>query len=169
MYICKYKTPSAFSDMYLSSDGTYLTGLWFEGSKDAKKHEKFYTTKELPIFDETKKWLDIYFNGKDPDFTPKYKIENLTEFRKMVIDIMKKIPYGELITYNDIAKEIATKREIKKMSAQAVGNAVGWNPICLIIPCHRVIGSNNSLTGYGGGLNNKENLLRLEKSKFKND
>lgn len=168
MYICKYKTPSSFSDIYLSSDGKYLTGLWFEESKDTQKHENSYITKELPIFDETKKWLDIYFSGKDPDFTPKYTIENLTEFRKMVIDIVKKIPYGKIITYNDIAKKIAIKKDIKKMSAQAVGHAVGQNPICLIIPCHRVIGSNNSLTGYGGGLNNKKNLLQLEKSKSKN-
>ena len=95
---------------------------------------------------------------------PKYKIENLTTFRKEVINIMNKIPYGETITYNDISKTIARNRGIQRMSAQAVGGAVGWNPICIIIPCHRVVGSNGSLTGYGGGIKNKVALLELEKN-----
>ena len=116
----------------------------------------------MPIFKETSKWLDIYFSGKDPDFTPKYKINNLTQFRKEVIDIMNTIPFGEVLTYNDIAEIIAKHRKINKMYAQAVGGAVGWNPICIIIPCHRVVGTNGSLTGYGGGINNKVSLLRLE-------
>ena len=119
----------------------------------------------MPIFDETKKWLDIYFSGKNPDFTPKYKIENLTPFRKQVIGIMNEIPYGKTITYNDIAKEIAKSKGIERMSAQAVGGAVGWNPICIIIPCHRVIGSDGSLTGYGGGINNKIKLLEIERQR----
>lgn len=106
----------------------------------------------MNIFDEVTRWLDIYFSGKNPDFIPKYKIQNLTPFRKLVIDSMIKIPYGETITYNDIAKTIARKKGIKKMSAQAVGGTVGWNPICIIIPCHRVVGSNDNLTGYGGGI-----------------
>lgn len=120
--------------------------------------------KNLEIFRETSKWLDCYFNGKIPDFAPKYKIENLTPFRKEVIDIMNTIEYGKTLTYNDIAKIIAEKKGMKKMSAQAVGGAVGWNPICIIIPCHRVIGSNGNLTGYGGGINNKVALLALEKN-----
>jgi len=82
----------------------------------------------------------------------------------MVIDIMNKIPYGKVVTYNDIAKEIAKIKGLNKMSAQAVGGAVGWNPICIIIPCHRVVGSNGSLTGYGGGIKNKIKLLELEKN-----
>ena len=86
----------------------------------------------------------MYFKGKNPNFTPKLKVENLTPFRKQVIDIMNKIPYGKVTTYNDIAKEIAKKNKIKKMSAQAVGGAVGWDPICIIIPCHRVVGANNN-------------------------
>lgn len=118
----------------------------------------------MPIFDKTSKWLDIYFSGQEPDFTPEYKIENLTPFRKQVIDIMNKIPYGKTITYNDIAKEIAKSKGIEKMSAQAVGGAVGWNPICIIIPCHRVVGTNGSLVGYGGGINNKIKLLEIEKN-----
>ena len=99
-----------------------------------------------------------------PEFTPKYKINNITDFRKEVIDIMNLIPFGETITYNDIAETIAKKRRIKKMSAQAVGGAVGSNPICIIIPCHRVVGKNGKLTGYGGGIKNKEILLEHEQN-----
>ena len=112
-----YKTKNGLSDIILNSDGEYLTGLWFEGSKDSIKHDENAKEKELEIFKETKKWLDIYFSGEVPEFTPKYKINNITDFRKEVIDIMNLIPFGETITYNDIAKEIAKKRGIKKMSA----------------------------------------------------
>lgn len=164
MFIQKYETPNDYSNMFMSSDGTFLTGLWFEESKDTLKHPSDFKENNLPIFDETRKWLDIYFSGEKPQFIPKYKINNLTPFRKQVIDIMTEIPYGKLISYNDIAKEIAKKNGIEKMSAQAVGGAVGWNPICLIIPCHRVIGANGNLTGYGGGIQNKIKLLELEKN-----
>ena len=162
MYKWKYNTPEGFTNIYMNSDGEYLTELWFEGSRDSSKHTLECEEKELPIFKETSKWLDIYFLGKNPDFTPKYKIENITPFRKEVIDIMNTIPYGKTITYNDISKIIATNRGINKMSSQAVGGAVGWNPICIIIPCHRVVGTNGSLTGYGGGIQNKVSLLKLE-------
>lgn len=162
MYKSTYKTPEGFTNIYMNSDGEYLTGLWFEGSRDSTKHTIECEEKELQIFKETAKWLDIYFSGRNPNFTPKYKINNLTPFRKDVIDIMNTIPFGNVITYNDIAEIIAKNRKIDKMSAQAVGGAVGWNPICIIIPCHRVIGTNGSLTGYGGGINNKVSLLKLE-------
>lgn len=167
MYKKGYDSP--LGKIYMRSDGKYLTGLWFESSRDARKHKYNYEEKELPIFEQTTKWLDIYFSGKNPDFIPEYKIENVTPFRQQVIDIMNKIPYGKTITYNDIAKEIAKNQGIEKMSAQAVGGAVGWNPICIIIPCHRVVGTNGSLTGYGGGIKNKIGLLEIEKvdmSKF---
>lgn len=118
--------------------------------------------RKITYFEETCKWLDTYFSGKEPDFTPKYKVNNLTDFRKEVIEIMNTIPFGETITYNDIAKIIAKRHGIKRMSAQAVGGAVGWNPICIIIPCHRVIGANRALTGYGGGIKNKLSLLKNE-------
>ena len=163
-YKYKYKTPNGFSNMLMNSNGKDLTGLWFEGSRDALKHEIDCEEKDLPIFKETSKWLDIYFSGKVPDFIPKYKLENLTSFRKEVIDIMNKIPYGKTITYKDISKIIAKNRSIVKMTSQAVGGAVGWNPICIIIPCHRVIGTNGSLTGYSGGMKNKIALLTHEKS-----
>ena len=159
-----YETPDGFDNLIMNGDGEYLTGLWFSGSRDSSKHIDNCEEKELPIFKETCKWLDIYFSGKMPDFTPKYKINNLTPFREEVIDIMNSIPFGETQTYNDIAKIIAEKRGLKKMSAQAVGGAVGWNPICIIVPCHRVVGSNGSLTGYGGGIKNKTALLTLEQN-----
>ena len=162
IYKYKYQTPNGFSDMLMNSDGQYLTGLWFEGSRDFYKHEINCEEKKLPIFKETIKWLDIYFSGEEPDFTPEYKINNLTPFRREVVDIMNNIPFGKTLTYNDISKNIAKNRGIKRMSAQAVGGAVGWNPICIIIPCHRVVGANGSLTGYGGGIKNKAELLKLE-------
>lgn len=163
VYKWLYKTPDGFDDMIMNSDGEYLTGLWFTKSKDSSKHITNCEEKNLLIFKETSKWLDIYFSGKNPDFIPKYKINNLTSFRQEVINIMDTISYGSTITYNDISKIIAQKRGIKRMSSQAVGGAVGWNPICIIIPCHRVVGTNGSLTGYGGGINNKVALLTLEK------
>lgn len=146
----------------LTSDGKYLTGLWFANSADDKKFKQDYEEKDLEIFNETQKWLNIYFNGDNPNFTPPYKLDNLTQFQKMVTDIVLEIPYGEVITYKDIAMQIAKQKQISKMSAQAVGHAVGFNPICLIIPCHRVIGQNNNLTGYGGGIDNKIKLLAIE-------
>lgn len=162
MYKCMYKTPSNFSDMIMCSDGEYLTGLWFVGSNDDLKHTGDMGNKNLPIFEEVRTWLDIYFSGKNSSFTPKYKINDLTPFREEVFDIMNSISYGDVLTYNDIAKKIAKKRGIEKMSSQAVGGAVGWNPICIIVPCHRVVGANGNLTGYAGGINNKIELLKLE-------
>lgn len=162
-YKQRYKTPEGLSDMIMNSDGEYLTGLWFKDSRDSSKHVIDCEEKGLEIFRKTSKWLDIYFQGKEPNFTPKYKINNITPFRQEVIDIMNSIEYGETLTYNDISKIIAKKRGIKRMSSQAVGGAVGWNPICIIIPCHRVVGTNGSLTGYGGGIKNKVELLKIEK------
>lgn len=153
---------SSFNRIYLSSDGQYLTGLWFEGSRDEVKHEKNFIDQELPIFEQTKKWLDIYFSGKEPSFVPTYRLEHVTPFRQLVIDQMLQIPFGKVVTYRDIAENIAKIKGVDKMSAQAVGGAVGWNPICILIPCHRVVGSNGSLTGYGGGIANKIKLLENE-------
>ena len=106
---------------------------------------------------------DICFAGKIPNFAPKYRLENATSFRKSVLEKLVKIPYGKTTTYGEISKEIAKVKGLSKMSAQAVVGAVGWNSICLIIPCHRVIGSSGQLVGYGGGIKNKEELLKLEK------
>ena len=178
-YKCFYKTPEGFSDIWINSDGKELTGLWFDGTKDEVKHshrcEGDYTEIQSPhfsdglseaglkIFDDTKRWLDIYFSGQEPDFTPDYKINNATPFRLEVIKHMLEIPYGKTVTYGSIAEKIAAAHGIKKMSSRAVGGAVGWNPIGIIIPCHRVIGAGGSLTGYGGGIENKISLLKLER------
>ena len=163
MYIDYYKTPNKFDDIVLSSDGNVLTGLWFKNSSDKNMHINNYQRKDLEIFKQTKKWLDIYFSGNNPDFDIEYRIDYLTPFKEEVLSIIKSIPYGKTITYGDIAKIISNKRGIKKMSSQAVGQAVKSNPICLIVPCHRVIGINNKMVGYVGGINNKINLLELEK------
>lgn len=158
----RYKTPDGFDDILMNSDGEVLTGLWFEHSSDEKKHDLRGTEKDCGVFGETCRWLDIYFSGRIPDFTPPYRIENSTPFRNEVITEMLKIPFGKTVTYGEIAAEIARRHGIKKMSARAVGGAVGWNPMCIIIPCHRVIGSNGKLTGYGDGIKNKIALLELE-------
>lgn len=160
IYTKIYQSP--LGKITLNSDGENLTAVCFEDGKDYGRYIKTSEEKDLPIFDETIKWLDIYFSGRDPGFTPKYKRKDITPFRQEIIDELLKIPYGQVVTYNDISKTIAKKRGLELMSAQAVGGAVGWNPICIIIPCHRVVGTNNSLTGYGGGINNKLKLLELE-------
>ena len=160
IYSKKYQSPLGI--ITLNSDGENLTAVCFEDGKDYMRYIKECEEKELPIFDETIRWLDIYFQGRNPGFIPKYKRDDITPFRQEIIDEMLKIPYGQTITYNDIAKAIAKERGLERMSAQAVGGAVGWNPICIIIPCHRVVGTNGSLTGYGGGIDNKLKLLELE-------
>lgn len=115
----------------------------------------------MPVFDQTDQWLDIYFRGQEPDFTPPLSME-ATPFRRSVWEIMLRIPYGQTMTYGAIAREIAAQRGIERMSAHAVGSAVSHNPISLIIPCHRVVGTNGSLTGYAGGIDKKVRLLTLE-------
>ena len=163
-YIWKYKTPEGFDDLVMSGDGEALTGLRFAGSRDAVRRGEAVELREAPVFRETCRWLDEYFAGRDPGFTPNYRIEDLTEFRKDVIDELKRIPFGATVSYGDIAKAISKKRGGAKVSARAVGGAVGWNPIGIIIPCHRVIGADGALTGYGGGLSNKVSLLTHERT-----
>ena len=161
-YIWKYKTPEGFDDLVMSGDGGALTGLRFAGPRDSLRRGAAVELRETPVFRETCRWLDEYFAGRDPGFTPNYRIEDLTEFRKEVIDELKRIPFGATVSYGDIAKAISKKHGGAKVSARAVGGAVGWNPICIIIPCHRVVGASGSLTGYGGGIRNKITLLSLE-------
>ena len=159
-YIHHYE--SILGTITMASDGETLIGLWFDGQKyfaDCLENE--YEEKMLPIFEQTDKWLNIYFSGKQPDFTPPLTMKT-TEFRKAVWDIMLSIPYGKTMTYGEIADRIAKQKGLKKMSAQAVGGAVGHNSISLIIPCHRVVGTNGSLTGYAGGIAKKIKLLELE-------
>ena len=159
-YKAEYISPLGLITL-LAEDGA-LTALHF-GARDrraaAPKREPFLKTP--PVLRETVRWLDIYFRGRNPGFTPNLLIRG-TPFRRAVCRIMLAIPYGETTTYGAIAERIAAERGIPRMSAQAVGGAVGANPIALIIPCHRVIGKNGSLTGYGGGLDRKAKLLELE-------
>ncbi len=167
MYSFRYKTPEGFSDLLMISEGEFLNALIFAGSGDMDKYPGECEEKMLPIFEETSEWLDIYFSGKDPGFLPKLQFTGLSDMRAEVIERMLRIPFGESVTYGQIAAEIGAKRGISKMSAQAVGGAVGSNPICIIVPCHRVLGAKGKLTGYGGGLENKKALLRLEGIEFR--
>ena len=161
-FIARYKTPDGFDDILMSSDGEALRGLWFDGSSNEAKHGEAGESSRGQIFRETCRWLDIYFSGRSPDFTPPYRIDGLTPFRREVVEEMLRIPFGATTTYGVIAATLAKRRGIAKMSARAVGGAVGWNPICLIIPCHRVMGANGAITGYGGGIHNKIALLKHE-------
>jgi len=164
-YIDYYESP--LGRITLASDGDALTGLWLDGQSglsEALKEEPKAKAREaapLPVFEETRRWLDLYFSGKDPEFTPKLAPHG-TAFRLAVWELLLSIPYGRTRSYGEIAARIADARGIEKMAAQAVGAAVGKNPISIIIPCHRVIGADGSLTGYGGGLDKKEWLLRHE-------
>ena len=152
-----YQTPPPFDNLILLSDGKVLTGLHF-----LKTPNDNFKQTELPVFKDVSRWLDIYFSGREPDFTPDFRIDNATPFRRDVLEIVRQIPFGKTVTYGDIAAEMAKKHGIEKMSAQAVGGAVGWNPIGIIVPCHRVVGAGNKLVGYGGGIENKIALLKLE-------
>ena len=146
----------------MASDEVGLTGLWFEGSKyDGDRLPAECLEHETGILLEWKRWLDLYFSGQKPDFLPRLHPEGTT-FQKSVWEILLQIPYGETISYGEIAHQLAEKRGISRMSAQAVGGAIGRNPIAIIIPCHRVVGADGSLTGYAGGLDKKIKLLELE-------
>ncbi len=160
IYTTEY--PSPLGAITLACDGEHIIGLWFNGQKYfggilPKETEQ----RAHPLFEDAKRWLDIYFSGREPDFLPPLRYDS-TPFRKAVCEIMLTIPYGKTMTYGEIAVEIAAKKGLKQMSAQAVGGAVGHNPISLMIPCHRVVGTDGSLTGYGGGINRKVKLLELE-------
>ena len=160
-YTHHYDSP--LGDILIASEGHFITGLWFEGQKYfAETLEQDHEERDLPVFEETDRWLDIYFSGSAPDFTPPLLMKT-TPFRRTVWEILLQIPFGHTMTYGEIAEKTAVKRGSKTMSAQAVGGAVGHNAISLIIPCHRVIGADGSLTGYAGGLERKRKLLEMEK------
>lgn len=187
LYRRKYSSP--LGEMTMISDGKGLTALSFRGQKydrtDAAEDVEAVSNsrrafpetggrenKSTPdngeesgacfVFDRTQEWLDIYFSGREPDFMPPLSTKG-TPFQETVWEILRKIPYGKVISYGEIARQIAEKKGIGSMSAQAVGGAVGRNPVAIIVPCHRVVGSDGKLTGYAGGLDKKEALLKLEK------
>ena len=153
---------SLLGKLLLAADKTGLTGLWFEGEKFyADSLDPEHEERDIPVFDDVRRWLDIYFSGREPDFTPPIHMIG-SDFRRSVWKLLQDIPYGETITYGALAKQIARERGLKQMSAQAVGGAVGHNEISIIVPCHRVVGSDGSLTGYAGGIQRKIGLLTLE-------
>ncbi len=148
----------------MASDGDALTGLWFEGQTHyASTMTGTEQETDLSVFSQTATWLDIYFNGRDPGFMPPLHFTG-SLFRQAVWELLLTIPYGETTTYGALAKRIAAKTDKPVPAAQAVGGAVAHNPISLIVPCHRVIGADGSLTGYAGGLDKKRWLLALEQS-----
>lgn len=171
-----YVTPDGFSNLVLSVAGGVLTDVSFVKdeadtgmAKAVTCHDVSDVSKSAQVTGETEaaislavKWLDIYFAGGRPDFLPPYELKNVTPFRQQVMDLLLAIPYGQTVTYGELAKRLAEANGRERMSAQAVGQAVGWNPIGIMIPCHRVLGTGNRLTGYAGGIVNKAALLRLE-------
>lgn len=177
-YVKEYRSPIGM--FTLASDGEHLTGLWLKGQKYfgatltngeidkrgetsvlAELGELEDSANNLPLFRHVEQWLDAYFQGKQPELSLPLAPKG-SPFRQDVWGILCEIPYGEVITYGDIAKKMAQKLGKDTMSAQAIGGAVGHNPISIIIPCHRVVGANGSLTGYAGGIENKIKLLELE-------
>ena len=162
IYTTSYLSP--LGPITLACDDAAIIGLWFDGQKyfGATLTGKA-ETREHPLFDAARRWLALYFSGREPDFLPPLRY-SATPFRKTVYDILLTIPYGKTMTYGEIAAGIARNSGRSSMSAQAVGGAVGHNPISLMIPCHRVVGTNGSLTGYAGGIARKLKLLELEQA-----
>ena len=159
-YISRYHSP--MGGILLAGDGNGLTGLWFEGQKYFARHlDKEQEEREIPLFELAKGWLDVYFSGREPDFSVPLHLMG-TAFQKEVWEILRSIPYGHTMTYGEIAKQLAEKRGLPHMSAQGVGGAVGRNPSSILVPCHRVVGADGSLTGYAGGIDKKGRLLKLE-------
>ena len=161
-YLRYYDSP--LGRILLKSDGEALTGLRFERQDPhGEMAVRPDRAEKLPVFTETDRWLDLYFSGKDPGFMPKIRLRG-SDFRQAVWEILCTVPYGTTTTYGEIAERVAKQMHRSRMSAQAVGGAVGHNPVALIIPCHRVIGKDGRLTGYAGGLDRKKALLEIEKT-----
>lgn len=168
IYSTKYSSPTG--ELTLAASGQALIGLWTEGQKHFGKAiiDEAVDRSDLPIFYEVKSWLDRYFASEQPPISELSLAPNGSEFRQAVWKILCETPYGQVTTYGDIAKQIAGQMGKSTMSAQAVGGAVGHNPISIIIPCHRVIGANGNLTGYAGGIDMKLWLLRHERAPIDN-
>ena len=156
MYIQYYESP--LGKMLLAADEVSLVGVWFENQKYYANGLVEPIEKETEILKQTKNWLNLYFSGQQPNTLPTLHMMG-TEFQKKVWHILLQIPYGKTMTYKDVANQFS-----KTMSAQAIGGAVGHNKISILIPCHRVVGINGSLTGYAGGIERKERLLKLEEN-----
>lgn len=156
---------SPLGNIVLAADEIGLTGLWFEGQKYFDLYlNRTDGEKDLPVFSAAKRWLDVYFSGQEPNFHPPLHLIG-SAFQTDVWKLLCAIPYGKTTTYGELAKQLAKQRGIPRMSAQAVGSAVGKNKISIIVPCHRVVGSNGSPTGYAGGISRKMELLKLESAR----
>lgn len=159
-YTMRYDSP--LGGILLAADEEGLTGIWFEEQKYfAAKLPAEHEEKATPVLQDACRWLDIYFSGREPDFTPALHLVG-SDFRQAVWALLLKIPYGQTTTYGALAKRLAESNGGRRVSAQAVGGAVGHNPVSIIVPCHRVVGSGGSLTGYAGGIDKKIRLLTLE-------
>lgn len=157
IYLQTYDSP--LGTIYLQGRSKYLTGLSFNKPQTDRSQLVCQTT---PALEKAKRWLEMYFQGLEPDFLPPYRFYGQTAFQVEVTEIMRQIPYGQTITYGQIARKILRQRGSTKMSPQAIGGAVGANPICLVVPCHRVMGTDGKLIGYSGGIERKIELLKLE-------
>ena len=157
-----YQSP--IGGLTLAGDGEHLTGLWIEGQKYfmAGLTEPAARKDDSPVFEQARQWLDRYFAGEQPSPAALSLAPSGSDFRRMIWDFLLEIPYGQTVTYGRLAELAARKMNRPHMSAQAVGGAVGHNPISIIIPCHRVLGTDGSLTGYAGGIEKKRRLLELE-------
>lgn len=164
-YTTTHPSPAGLYTLACDDAGKALVGLWLEGQKyygASILSDAAVEREDMPVLGAAKKWMDRYFAGKKPAISELPLAPAGSAFRRDVWRILCEIPYGELITYGDIAKKMAVRMGKKSMSSQAVGGAVGHNPISIIIPCHRVVGANGSLTGYAGGIETKTKLLELE-------
>lgn len=155
---------SPIGKITLTAENEKLTGLWLEGQNyfESTINEEMMKDDNLKIFKEVRNWLDKYFTKKKPDISELALSPSGSEFRKSVWLVLCKVPYGEVTTYGKVAREVAKERGMAKMSAQAIGGALAHNPISIIIPCHRVVGSDGSLIGYAGGIDRKIKLLEYE-------
>lgn len=161
-YTMQYESP--LGRILLAADEKRLTGAWFEAQKYfARTLSEAHKEESMPVLVQAREWLDIYFSGEEPAFMPPLCLAGTT-FQNEVWEILQTIPYGETTTYKAIAETLAKKRGLSRMSAQAVGGAVARNPLSIFVPCHRVIGTDGSLTGYAGGIELKRALLMLERT-----
>ncbi len=160
-HMAAYSSP--LGPIVLRWEDDALTGLWFADQANCPQCSGLVPAEDCPAFDPARRWLELYFSGRDPGFVPPLRLDG-TAFQRAVWALLSDIPYGATRTYGDLAAQLARARGLQHMSAQAVGGAVGRNPISLIIPCHRVVGASGDLTGYAGGLERKRALLALEGS-----
>lgn len=159
-YTQTYSSP--LGELLLSADDMGLSGLWFAGQRYfARTLPPGAVPRETPVLTASKRWLDCYFSGKRPDFLPPLHLIG-TDFQQAVWNLLLEIPYGQTVTYGALARTLAQQLGKPAMSAQAVGAAVGRNPVSIIVPCHRVVGADGNLTGYAGGVERKLFLLNLE-------